>query len=98
MADSRAAIHYFCDHGTCKSESRSKKFTKPTVVTLIADGTDVTLRFARSPFVSGDKVIKIPSGTFVKEKLAAKSGTFKYAVSCSSCSSGNDDVDFILEL
>jgi hypothetical protein len=98
MADSRAAIHFFCDDGSCKPESRSTTFKKPTVVTLIADGTDVTLRFATSPFVSGDKVIQIPADTFVKEKLAAKNGTFKYAVSCGSCSSGNDDAEFIVDL
>jgi|KBSMisStaDraftv2_1062788.scaffolds.fasta_scaffold94253_2 hypothetical protein len=98
MAERRTAIHFFCDNGSCKSESRSKKFTKPAVVTLIADGTDVTLRFARSPFVSGDKVIQIPADTFVKEKLAGTSGTFKYSVSCSACSSGNDDAEFILGL
>lgn len=98
MADRRAAIHFFCDNGTCKSESRSKTFKKPTAVTLIADGTNVTLRFTRSPFVSGDKVIEIPADTFVKEKLAAKSGTFKYSVSCSACSSGNDDAELIVDL
>ena len=98
MADTRAAIHFFCDNGTCRSESRTKTFTKPTVVTLIADGTNVTLRFTRSPFVSGDKVIEIPADTFVKEKLAGKNGTFKYAVACSACSSGNDDAEFIVDL
>jgi hypothetical protein len=103
MADRRAAIHFFCDNGTCKSENRKKKLgkSKPgksSVVTLIADGTNVRLRFKRSPFVSGDKVIEIPANTFVKETLAGRSGSFKYVVSCDSCPSGDDDVDFIMEL
>ena len=103
MADRRAAIHFFCDNGTCKSETRKKKLSKSkpgktSVITLIADGTNVTLRFTRSPFLSGDKVIEIPANTFVKETLAGRSGTFKYAVSCSACANGNDDADFILGL
>jgi hypothetical protein len=65
---------------------------------MIADGTNVNLKFKRSPFLSGNTVIQIPAGTFVKEKLGGTPGTFKYSIGCSSCSSVNDDADFIVGL
>jgi hypothetical protein len=93
----RASVHFFCAD-TCKASDRKKKYRPGTEVSLIADGTDVTLRFENSPFVSGHKIIRISAGTFKKEIIGTTPDTFTYALSCNNCLGQNDDADFIVEL
>jgi hypothetical protein len=94
----KGEIHYSCDEGTCTADDLHKKCSKSTDLTMTANGTDVNLRFTRSPFVTGEKVIPITAGNHVTKKLVGTPGTFSYSIGCASCTDVHDDADLIIGL
>jgi hypothetical protein len=90
-------IVFSCDP-TCTPDVHKKKLKPGTFLLLVADGTDVTLTFATSPFVPAVTTVNIPSNTFVKKRLRTTEGTFRYSVACGNCRSRHDDPSMILEL
>src|SRR4030095_3202749 len=100
----RIAVIYFCD-GVCSVDTRKKHMKKNNLVYLVADGTDVHLKFRDdlSPFKSGDFDISIPAGGFVLEEVKAfrVKKEFPYELTCpgpGGCPSQTDDPSFIVDL
>jgi hypothetical protein len=88
---------YFCDNGVCSVDDDSKLVRTGSTLYLIADGTDVTLRFPYSPFADGRKRFDIKANSFVPETMGPPSlQPFRYTKSCGSCPAGSNDPEIIV--
>ena len=82
----------------CVPDIHDKKVKPRSFIYLVADGTDVTLNFATSPFKPPVTTVSIPADTFVKLQFGSTQDTFEYSVSCSQCPAPQDDPSMIVDL
>jgi hypothetical protein len=80
-------LKYFCKNGNCTVSTRFKHMDPDDVLVMFSVGTDATLTFTSSPFVSGTTVVNLQDGTPQVEVIVdpGTPTTFSYKLTCSSC-------------
>jgi hypothetical protein len=92
-------IVYSCDTD-CTPDDRKKKVKRGSEIYLLADGTDVNLDFAASPFDPPVTSVPIAANTFVKLKFGSTDGEYKYHLTCGRCATPRnlEDPSMIVDL
>ena len=92
-------IVYKCDTD-CTPDDRKKKVKVRSDIYLLADGTDVNLEFAVSPFDPPVTSVPIAANTFVKLTFGSTDGKYVYKLTCTGCATARnlEDPSMIVDL